>query len=68
MKRPKFKEVYDRLISKEAEGFIVTKIDRISRSIIDFCKIKKIISDNTKFCSTSQMINTSTIEGCMLCL
>ena len=63
-KRPAFSE----LLSKVVEGFIdvvlVYKVDRLSRSLLDFSKIMEIFNDHdVAFVSITQNFSTATAMG-----
>jgi DNA invertase Pin-like site-specific DNA recombinase len=52
--------MYNKLLNKEADGFIVTKFDRISRDMYYFLNFARTMFDkNIMFISCTQPIDTS---------
>lgn len=62
--RPQFKIIFAMLQAKLISGIIVTKIDRLSRSIKDFINLIEIFKDNEwKFYSMYPDVNPDTAQG-----
>lgn len=62
--RPKYKEMINRIKKGEFSHLLVWKIDRISRNLIDFCKMYEELKDhNCAFISKNENFDTSTAMG-----
>lgn len=64
MNRPAFEKLLDDVQNKRVTKVIVYKLDRISRSLLDFAKIIEIFQkNNVEFISTTEKFDTSTPMG-----
>lgn len=63
--RPELEKIFDSL--DEYDGLIVTKLDRLARSVQDLLSRKEILNDSdVDFITTDQEFNDSTAEGELL--
>jgi DNA invertase Pin-like site-specific DNA recombinase len=61
--RPQFRKLMANLEADNADGFVVCKIDRLSRSTIDFLNFMDEIRDKYHFFCLQQDIDTTTPQG-----
>jgi len=65
--RPALKKLLDDCKAGKIDMIIVYKLDRLSRSLMDFVDLQKFFEEyNVSFCSVTQEINTSTSAGRMM--
>lgn len=64
MERPAFKELLDDIENDEVDIVVVYKVDRLTRSLMDFAKIVDVFDKHeTSFVSITQHFNTTTSMG-----
>ena len=64
MNRPAFKELMEDIKQDKIDIIVVYKVDRLTRSIMDFAKIIEVFdSHETSFVSITQHFNTTTSMG-----
>ena len=64
MNRPEFKELMEDIKQDKIDIIVVYKVDRLTRSIMDFAKIIEVFdSHETSFVSITQHFNTTTSMG-----
>jgi site-specific DNA recombinase len=64
MERPALKKLLDDIVAREIDTVVVYKVDRLTRSLIDFSKIIEVFdSHNVSFVSVTQQFNTTTSMG-----
>ncbi len=64
MNRPAFEKLLDDVQNKRVSKVIVYKLDRISRSLLDFAKIIELFQkNNVEFISSTEKFDTSTPMG-----
>ena len=64
MERPAFKELLSDIEKDEIDIVVVYKVDRLTRSLMDFAKIVDVFDKhNTSFVSITQHFNTTTSMG-----
>ncbi len=67
IERPALKRLLDDVKAKKIDIIVVYKIDRLSRSLVDFAELQTIFDEyNVAFCAVTQEINTSTSAGRMM--
>ena len=67
LERPKLKTLLALAKSKAVNLIVVYKIDRLSRSLLDFCKLAEVFkTDGTELVSTTQDLDSSTSQGRLL--
>ena len=63
-KRPEFQQMLDDIKNYKIKTIIVYRLDRISRNVSDFCKLKdKLAKYNVDFMSVTENFDTSTPMG-----
>ena len=64
MDRPAFKELLEDIKAEKIDIVVVYKVDRLTRSLMDFAKIIEIFdAHNASFVSITQQFNTTTSMG-----
>ena len=64
IKRPAFMRLLDDIRADKVDIVVVYKIDRLTRSLMDFSKIVEVFDEhNTSFVSITQQFNTTTSMG-----
>ena len=64
MERPALERLLEDVENHRIDCVVVYKVDRLSRSLLDFTKIIEIFDrNNVSFCSVTQQFNTSTSMG-----
>ena len=64
MERPAFKELLEDIKNNKIDSVVVYKVDRLTRSLMDFSKIIEIFDQhNASFVSITQHFNTTTSMG-----
>ncbi|MER8983560.1 recombinase family protein [Mesorhizobium sp. M0870] len=64
MERPALQRLLQDIRDKEVDVVVVYKIDRLTRSLMDFCKIVEIFdASSVSFVSVTQQFNTTTSMG-----
>ena len=64
IKRPAFMRLLDDIRADKVDIVVVYKIDRLTRSLMDFSKIVEVFdAHNTSFVSITQQFNTTTSMG-----
>jgi DNA invertase Pin-like site-specific DNA recombinase len=64
MERPAFKELMKDIANNEIDIVVVYKIDRLTRSLMDFAKINEVFDEHeANFVSVTQSFNTTTSMG-----
>ena len=65
--RPQFEKMMKLVASKKADVVIVTKLDRLGRSVLDLVSTVTLLQDQgCQFVALEQNINTTTTEGRLL--
>lgn len=64
--RPEFKKLLDDIKAGKIKKVCVYRLDRFSRSVLDFCQLWEILQQNkVEFCSATENFDTSTPMGRM---
>ena len=64
MERPALKQLLDDVLAGNVDTVVVYKVDRLTRSLIDFAKIIEVFdSHDVSFVSVTQQFNTTTSMG-----
>jgi site-specific DNA recombinase len=64
MERPALRRLLDDIAAGHVEAVIVYKVDRLSRSLLDFAKLMAVFDEHqVAFVSVTQLFNTATSMG-----
>ena len=64
MERPALKQLLDDILNRKVDTVVVYKVDRLTRSLMDFSKIIEVFdSHGVSFVSVTQQFNTTTSMG-----